>query len=246
MPESMLWILDEGRTPVRWCTSGRSKQQMLVQDTAVFWLKGHRLTDIHTPYAHKALAVFFPEDRIEAWLHDDARALTRDLAAIGPHAFRIDPFAVQSVRTIASEIEHQCPSGAVFAEAVSIALLTHLLGTWTLTQDRHIRQTRIEPAFVRKLRGYIDDNLAEDLSLLDLGAVVALSPRHLSRGFKSAMGVSVHQYILQRRIERAKVLLRLSPVTEVALATGFTSPSHFCTAFRNATGVTPSHYKELM
>jgi len=65
------------------------------------------------------------------------------------------------------------------------------------------------------------------------------------RAFKESTGVPPYRYVLERRIELSKSLLADSncPITEVALRTGFASQSHFATAFRRLTSVTPGRYR---
>jgi len=71
-------------------------------------------------------------------------------------------------------------------------------------------------------------NLDQPLTLDAMAAQVGISPLYLARAFKAAVGQSPHQYVLARRIERAKELLRNSemPIIDVALSVGFSSQSH--------------------
>ncbi|APH73535.1 helix-turn-helix domain-containing protein [Aquibium oceanicum] len=92
---------------------------------------------------------------------------------------------------------------------------------------------------------YIDANLVSDLKLDALAAVVNLSRFHFAREFKARVGVPPYAYVLQRRIELAKRLLKTTrlPVGEIASATGFKSASHFVGAFHKATGATPTDFR---
>ena len=68
-----------------------------------------------------------------------------------------------------------------------------------------------------------------------------MSPDHFARSFKAATGLSPHQYVIQRRVERAKTLLSDTGLTvaEVARAVGFSNPSHLATHVRRVLGVSP-------
>ncbi|MGH7215100.1 MAG: helix-turn-helix transcriptional regulator, partial [Tepidisphaeraceae bacterium] len=74
----------------------------------------------------------------------------------------------------------------------------------------------------------------EPWRLADLGRMVGVSPNHLVQLFTRDVGVSPHRYLVQRRIERAKELLRQSdvPITQLALDLGFSSSQHFAKTFR--------------
>ncbi len=92
---------------------------------------------------------------------------------------------------------------------------------------------------------YIEDHLAEDITLVELAAIAQLSPYHFCRAFKQAVGEPPHRYQMTRRIELAKARLAdpsLS-VSDVAAAVGYGSPSRFSALFRQLTGHSPRSYR---
>lgn len=97
----------------------------------------------------------------------------------------------------------------------------------------------------RQLVDNIEQRLAEPLSIGQLAAQCALSPYHFARMFRESFGVPPHQYLLARRLARARDLLRNSslPLGEVALACGFASASHFTNRFKQNLGGTPGEYR---
>lgn len=96
----------------------------------------------------------------------------------------------------------------------------------------------------RIVAGYIEQHLAEGIRLATLAELARLSPNHFCRSFKRSFGKPPHRYQLDLRIERAKRLLarRAGSITDVALTIGFSDSSAFATAFRKATGMTPTAY----
>src|SRR5207302_11477114 len=100
-------------------------------------------------------------------------------------------------------------------------------------------------ARLRRVTEFIEDNLPRALPLGELGVVAHLSPCHLTRVFKRATGLSPHQFIVRRRIDRARVLLaaRELSIGAVGHAVGFRSCSHFSATFRRGTGTSPSVYQ---
>jgi AraC family transcriptional regulator len=78
-----------------------------------------------------------------------------------------------------------------------------------------------------------------------MAQLARLSPHHFCRAFKQTFGISPHRFHMRRRIERAKALLRspLASVTSVGMAVGFSDASTFSTAFRKATGMTPTGFQ---
>jgi len=97
----------------------------------------------------------------------------------------------------------------------------------------------------RRILSYIDSHLQDDLTLERLAAEIDLSPDHFGRAFRTSLGTSPSRYIAQRRLQRAKALL-LDPgmsITDIAMALGFATPSHFTSNFHKETGTTPSQWR---
>lgn len=99
---------------------------------------------------------------------------------------------------------------------------------------------------LKRVLAYIDDNLGGDISLADLASIARLSPHHFGELFRQSTGTSPYRYVLDRRIECAKVLLRESMlgVLDVALAVGFSDQSHFSKVFRRSVGMAPGAYRQ--
>lgn len=96
---------------------------------------------------------------------------------------------------------------------------------------------------VKRLRDYLQDNYAENVSLEQLAHIANLSPFHLNRVFCKEVGLPPHAYQTQVRIARAKTLLTSGwSIGQVALETGFASQSHFGWHFKRLAGVTPGQY----
>ena len=105
------------------------------------------------------------------------------------------------------------------------------------------------PDLCRKLRHatrYIDRNLRDRLTLDEVAAEVDLNPQYFARTFKKAVGQPPHRYILEKRVERAKTLLKTTDLSlvEIASRVGIATQSHFTTVFRRATGMTPREFRE--
>jgi AraC-like DNA-binding protein len=93
---------------------------------------------------------------------------------------------------------------------------------------------------------YVEEHLDVDLSLEQMAAVARLSPYHFARQFKRATGLPPYQYVIMRRVERAKELLQAGadlPLAEVAAHAGFSDQSHFCHHFKRVVGVTPGQFR---
>ena len=107
------------------------------------------------------------------------------------------------------------------------------------TRQTHVAQERVE-----KAAACVRANLAEPLTLEELGQRVGCSPFYLSRTFSEQMGMTLTQFLRQVRLERAAELLRSGKfnVTQAALEVGYSSVGHFSTAFHETFGCCPGLY----
>ena len=96
-----------------------------------------------------------------------------------------------------------------------------------------------------RARDLVDSRYAEPLDLEALARAAHVSSRHFSRSFRQTFGETPHQYLITRRIERARYLLRTTDmqVAEVGLAVGFKGVGSFTTTFRRHVGVSPTEYR---
>ncbi|WP_327128094.1 helix-turn-helix transcriptional regulator [Streptomyces sp. NBC_01727] len=98
---------------------------------------------------------------------------------------------------------------------------------------------------LRRTRDMMDRDYAEPLDVPALARAAHMSPGHFSRSFRAAFGETPYSYLMTRRIERAKALLRRGDlsVTEVCFAVGCTSLGSFSSRFTELVGETPSAYR---
>jgi AraC family transcriptional regulator len=161
-----------------------------------------------------------------------ARCLVRD-----PHIEHI-AWALDAERSAGS------PGGRLYAESLGIALAGHLLAAYAKPGlSARASSLRAFSAGERKrITRHIEEHLDQNLTLAALATQLGMSASHFKAVFRRSMGVPVHEYVVQRRVECAKSLLLRSerPAAEVALAAGFSHQSHMARCMRRILGVTPS------
>jgi transcriptional regulator of acetoin/glycerol metabolism len=117
----------------------------------------------------------------------------------------------------------------------------------TLTQRATPSPARggLPPGTMRRVREHVEAHLSESMDLAELAAIAGLSVYHFARAFKQTAGVTPHHYLVHRRIERAQEMLARSelPLSEIALAVGFSDQSHLARHFRQTLGVTPGQFR---
>ena len=126
---------------------------------------------------------------------------------------------------------------------------------WLLVQwiSRHaeqrgfLRSPGAEHAAVAMVREVIEDRYEEDLSLGELAGLCRLSPFHLTRVFARDMGLSPHEYLVQTRVERARLAMTGNErIADVAARCGFADQPHLTRAFKRQYGVTPGRYRKML
>jgi AraC family transcriptional regulator len=158
-----------------------------------------------------------------------------------------DPHIAALLLALHADVKDGQPAGVLYGETLATALAVYL--------TRRLAVTRVKSAPLRGgLAGYrlrrvvdhIDENLGGDLRLAALASVAGMSPHHFAELFRKSVGDSPHRYVLRRRIERAKQLLRASnaSIADIALAAGFVDQSHFSKVFRKIAGSSPRGWRE--
>jgi AraC-like DNA-binding protein len=99
----------------------------------------------------------------------------------------------------------------------------------------------LSPVVARRVCDYITGHLDEKIRLDGLAALAGLSTDHFARAFRRSVGVPPHTYLLRRRLEEVEHMLRetQAPLSEIALATGFSDQSHLARHFRRWAGMSP-------
>ncbi|MBB3237011.1 AraC family transcriptional regulator [Phyllobacterium endophyticum] len=165
------------------------------------------------------------------------------LASLAPDLGFEDPIILNAARGIGAEMRERNPLSALLVESYTATIFAQLMRRQK--SPASVRKGGLAPANLNRVIEKIDDDLAGDLSLLQLAILADLSVPHFCRAFRQTLGCPPYAYIIRRRIERAKDYLRHSsmPVTDIALSCGFSSSSHFSNAFRREVGTTPLAYR---
>jgi AraC family transcriptional regulator len=133
------------------------------------------------------------------------------------------------------------PGGRLFADSLAAALAARLLALQG-SKGRAALRGALPAWRLRRVVEYIEAHLDEELALAELARVAGYSLSHFKTLFTRAVGVPVHRFVLERRVERARVLLEEGRhgLSEVAFSAGFAHASHMARCVRRVLGVTPS------
>jgi AraC family transcriptional regulator len=170
-------------------------------------------------------------------------------AELQPRLFFFDRDLWETAAKLKAQAEQASPGAQPYAEALG-AVLVHEVLRLNNGQSPDTREVRGGLAGWQKSQviDYVEEHLADDISLAALAEIARLSPFHFARAFKQSFTVPPHRYLTTRRVERAKDLLaqpRLS-VTEIGVKVGFGDSSSFSAAFRRYTGTSPTDYRRSL
>jgi AraC family transcriptional regulator len=135
----------------------------------------------------------------------------------------------------------------VFAEALSVAVAHRVVAIAARSNARQSAVVRrLTPLLLQRIERHIDDNLDRPIDLSELALVVGLSRWYFLRVFQATVGMSPHDYITRRRLDRASDLLRTTSrsIMEIAGDVGMTH-SHFSRVFSRRLGVTPTEFRRI-
>ena len=194
------------------------------------------------------VSVFVPKAFLSRVVEQDLGADPNQLE-IRPTFLSRDPVIESLLTRLASEARYGSPSGSLYAESACEFLAHHLIRTHSsLTTPPYTPSGGLPARRIKLVLDYIEEYLAQAITLPQLAALAEVSPRHFERAFRQALGVPPHGYVLQRRVDAARRLLAEQPtlaIHEVAARSGFSSSSHLAAAFRRQTGHTPSSFRRL-
>jgi AraC family transcriptional regulator len=181
-------------------------------------------------------------DRVagEAFDLDPEQLRVRPLDSLDLPQLRLPMLAVDT------ELTNGGKGGPLAAESLANVLAVHLIRHLLAPRPpKRWRDGTLPRGRLRAVVEYVEEHLEAGPTLGQLAAVARLSPYHFARQFKTATGLPPHQFVILRRVERAKQLLQGGDLSlaEVAAHAGFSGQSVFCHHFKRLVGVTPRQFR---
>jgi AraC family transcriptional regulator len=158
-----------------------------------------------------------------------------------------DPVITTISDAIVGETKSSSIGGQIYAEALGIQLSVHLLRNYANIKYREsTNQARLSKRQHGKLIEFMKENLQHQVSIENLAEVTGVGVWTFCRRFKETYGTTPSAYLMEKRIERAKEMLRKSelPIKAVAAECGFSDQSHMTRVFRRKLGLTPGQIRQ--
>jgi len=207
--------------------------------------------DTHADYTidgqHAVLVLAFPKGAYQRFAKQSDVPLQSDFGPLHDSFFS-DVFVKQLALRMYQDAAKATPLTELFVDTALTTLIAALVNKNQRRATTPSKGRVLNSAALRKVLAQIEDRMGESINLSDLADVLDLSDWQFIRAFKAAVGQTPHQYLLARRVTRARELLATNKLalSEIAYACGFASQSHMTDVFRQKLGITPGRYRKEM
>jgi AraC family transcriptional regulator len=159
----------------------------------------------------------------------------------------VDEVVVGLALSLRRNLDKDVLACTLYADSMAHFLAMHLvMREATLAPSRPLNARPLSRRQMRILDEYVSDNSATAVGLPELAALLSMGQNQLLRRLKISTGLTPHQYLMRKRIERARTMLRESDrsIAEIGFEVGFSSQSHFSERFRALVGTSPGSYRK--
>ncbi len=156
-----------------------------------------------------------------------------------------DPQIRALLKTASIEAQSGYSTGLLFGDALVSAIVGRMLHRSRASLPEPVG-SGLTPNQVTQVRNFVLDHLDQPVPIERIAQHFGYSPWHFQRLFRTATGEPIHRFVMGLRLKHARELLHRSPlsITEIAVHSGFSSPSHMAKHFRQEFGITPSDLRK--
>jgi len=228
-----------GPVDVDFITGGRSVSRH-IPEGGIFFLPGGHECNVRLRGPLETTHIY-----LRAHLFEAERAPTAAASGLAPIFGERDSVLEHLARSVNEILAESAPSLAVDPIAQALASRFIDINFRKSSAKPTHRDYRLTERQLRRVREFIDQNIGSDIRIGAMASVCGVSSDYFLRMFKRTVGVSPYQYVLNQRVEQAKILLsdQTFSLAEIALRTGFSHQEHLSRVFRRFTGVAPGRYR---
>ncbi|MEO9188872.1 MAG: AraC family transcriptional regulator [Acetobacteraceae bacterium] len=242
LPEVLLGVCTTGAAIVEVGDRPQTRRTVMRESNFILLDRGDAQQAVAWRGMRETLYVWLVASMIEQLLPGVAE---RGRLHVHPQYAASDAQVTRLTMCMHDEAMDGCPGGAAYAQSLSLALARYVVARFGSGRADARNGNVFSRTKSARLQGYLEANLATNMSLTELAALVGLSAHHFVQVFKNTFDATPHQYMLHLRIERAKRLLEgdCASISDVGLSVGFCDQSHFTRIFRRLTGRTPTRFR---
>jgi AraC-like DNA-binding protein len=199
------------------------------------------------PHSFDHLCFSLPQVAMERWAEDNGIRRYGGLI-YRSGASRVDDVMRSFGTALFPSLAEPASACAIYVDYILDSVCSYLVRTFSAIPIERPRRGGLAPWQERRAKELIEESVAGQLSLSELARQCRLSISHFTKAFKQTTGSTPHQWLLERRVDRALKHLaagRLS-LTEIASCSGFADQSHFTRTFSKSVGVAPGAWRRSM
>ena len=241
-PEHFLHVVLRGSVKYEVATRGRNLR-FTSRPGTIFLLPRGTMDEVNWAGPTQRVAVAIHPRLLTSALEETAHQSDVELTE---HWDLVDRHISTLVLEMTADLNDGSPAGSVYGESLANALAVYIMRRYAVRRITPVvYKGGLPPYRLKRVLDYIAETLETNISLSQLAAIAGMSPHYFSELFKQSTGRAPHNYVLLRRIERAKQQLRdpKRSVIEAGLDAGFQNASHFARVFRKLEGSTPSRFR---
>ncbi|WP_349959198.1 AraC family transcriptional regulator [Rhizobium sp. ZPR3] len=244
-PREEAFVFNIPLAPARYpIVSIDGRRQSVIQDPGkayLFDLTSRNEVSLDTSY--DSIRIHLPQTTIDSMAYE--RGLPRVGGLRASCLGQDDVILYRLALTVLPAILNSVPVTTAFMEYIALALHDHVIYTYGNIQRGASSTGGLTPWQARRACDYIEANLADDLSIAELGRECGISASYFARAFRVTFGMTPHQWITRRRIELAKSLMAQATesLAGIAITCGFVDQSHLGRHFLRLEGISPAQWR---
>jgi AraC family transcriptional regulator len=241
-PEHFLHLVLKGSVNYEVKTGGSTRLYISSPGTT-FLLPRGTVDEINWMGPTKRVAVSLRPNLLTKVLEETAHEVDIELSE---HWDLQDRHITALLLEMSADIDDGSPAGPIYGESLANTLAVYLLKRYAVhSRIPSVYKGGLAPFRLKRVLDFIGENLGEDLRLSQLAELADLSPHYFSELFRQSTGLTLHAYVLSKRIEFAKEELRKPnrKIIDIGIDAGFPNPSHFARVFHKVVGTPPSKFQ---
>lgn len=233
-----------GNYHVDWKISNNNDiKEIKPQNNDIWFVPANTSVSQFTNDTHEFLAVRLQADK----MIDSAKNIVNKNIILKPIYNIKDPHLEHIFKLMLSEVQTNNKNGKYFIDSLVSLLSIHFIGNYCLKDTELIENiSGITEEDYDRIINYINTNLSGQLNLEQLAAELEIDKYGLIKKFKKSMNVTPYQFIIQKKLEHSKYLLRNEAysISDIANMLNFSDQAHFSNSFKRMFGLTPNKYKQ--
>ncbi len=211
--------------------------------TVMFDLRSNPVSEIHTPF--DIIRFYISQASLDELAVD--QGIPRTTGLFSPRLGSHDRVMYGLANALVDQVERSHERSALFIDHVALAFFAYVIKAYgnSTVPDRLV-SGGLSPWQLRRVIDFIASHLDGDPTIAELARECAMSPGYFSRAFRQTTGIIPHQWLVRKRIERARTLLlgNALNLADVAIVCGFSDQSHFTRVFTRLEGESPGRWRQ--